>query len=117
MSEEHKPFSKFEDLGSDIKNYAEIRIELAKLELAEKTSQALTRLIQHIMIGIFLALFVAFVTLALALWVSDLLGSYALGFLIVSLAYLLIALVIKWTGPLWRQSLRDSFIKSFFDGN
>ncbi len=117
MNEANDPRHKLEEIGTDVKEYAEIRIELAKLELAEKTSKALASMIMFVMVGVFIALFVAFITLAFALWMSKLLGSYTQGFLLVSVVFIVIAFFIKISASWWLPGLRDSFIKSFFDGN
>jgi len=117
MNETNDARYKLEEIGADIKEYAEIRIGLIKLELAEKTSKTLARVIMFIMMGAFLALFVAFVTLAFALWISQLLGSYVYGFLLVSCVFLFVALIIRLTSAIWLPALRDSFIQSFFEGN
>lgn len=117
MKQADDPRMKLEEIGSDVKEYAEIRIELAKLDLAEKTGKALASMIMIVMVAMFLSLFVAFITLAFAFWMSKLLGSYTQGFLLVSGVFLVIALLIRWSSPIWMPGLRDSFIKSFFDGN
>ncbi len=117
MTETTESDFNLDELGDDLKGYAETRIALAKLELAEKTSVVLAKMIQLVIVGVFIALFFGSITLAFALWISALVGSYAKGFLLVSGVYLVLALIVRLSAPLWLPTLRDSFIKSFFDGN
>ncbi len=112
---EHRTHN-IDTIGNDVKEYAELRLELFKLDMVEKTSKALSSTIKYIAIGFFLALFLGFATLGGAFWLSIQLGSYAKGFSISSLIFLGIAILIAITSRLWLPSLRNSFINSYFDG-
>ncbi len=103
-------------IGKDVKEYAELRLELFKIDMVEKTSKTLASTIKILTIGFFLALFIGFAMLGGAFWLSRQLGSYSAGFSLASLIFLGIALLIAVTSSLWLPALRNSFINSFFDG-
>lgn len=103
-------------IGRDVKEYAELRLELFKIEIVEKSSLALAKGIKYIAIGIFLASFMGFAMLGIAFWLSEVLHSYTRGFLATSLIFLIIAALLALTARWWMASIRNSFINSFFDG-
>ncbi|MES2627679.1 MAG: phage holin family protein [Bacteroidota bacterium] len=103
-------------IGKDLREYAELRLELFKIDMVEKTSLALSSTIKYIAIGFLIALFVGFAMLGGAFWLSQQLGSYAKGFSLASLIFLALAFLIAITSRIWMPALRNSFINSFFDG-
>lgn len=103
-------------IGKDLKEYAELRLELFKLDMVDKTSSALSASIKYIAIGFFIALFIGFAMLGGAFWLSNQLGSYAKGFSLASLIFLAFAFLLSITARWWFVSLKNSFINSFFDG-
>ncbi len=67
-----------------IKEYAEKRLDLVKLDLTDK-SATISGLIYFLIIAlVFLVFFIVFLILGLGLWVGYLLGNYAYGLLIMS---------------------------------
>ena len=75
--------------------YIEQRIDLAKLEAAEKSSQVLASFITLVVVVFLLLILLAMLTVTAALFIGRALDeNYALGFLIMSGVYFLMAAVI-----------------------
>ena len=83
-----------EDLGDNIKQLVNIKLDGVKLSVAEKSSKVLSNLIAGIIVAVIVILVTIFLSIALAYFLAGLLGSIWAGFLIVSGIYLLAALVI-----------------------
>lgn len=96
-------------------DYIETRIRLAKLELAERSTVAAAAASAGAIVGGLSAVGALFLSVALALWIGSLGGSYALGFVVVGLVYLLVAVAVYLfrrpllTRPLMQQILRRLF--------
>jgi len=98
----------------DVKEYINLRIRLIQLNVTEKVAQALANLIATTAALIFFILFFLFGSLALGYWLGELLDSAALGFALVAGFYLLIALLLQWSGKKSiRTKLTDTFIREF----
>ncbi len=122
--DEQKEETNFKSVGDDLKNYVTLRIRLASLQLAEKSSETFSAAITSGSAILFFVLFFVFASLALALYLSAVLQSNSLGFGLVAILYLVIGVIIwlvkdKYLEP----KLTDVFIKQFFkekskaDGN
>jgi hypothetical protein len=92
MEKDSKQF--FRELKDDITTYAELKLELLKLDSYERISKLATILLYGLFISsiIFLAFF--FIFLTLGFYLSGLLASQIFGFGIVSLICLLIVLIV-----------------------
>ncbi|WP_445731410.1 hypothetical protein [Mariniflexile sp.] len=85
------------------KSYAEINIELVKLNAIDKTSDIVSSVLARLLVIMVVAMFFLFVNIALSLYLGELLGKYYLGFLLVSGIYLIVALILHYN--------RDKIIK------
>ena len=96
-------------------DYLETRIELVKLEAAEKGSVAAAGAVTGIVIGTVGLIAILFLSLALATWLGQLLSSAALGFLIVGVIYIIMAVVFYMikdsvlTRPILQSIIRTLF--------
>jgi uncharacterized membrane protein YqjE len=90
------------EIVQTLKGIVETRIGLVKQEIQEEFSSILTRLIVLIVIGSMIMMSFVFLSLSFAFFISQLTQSPYLGFLIVALIYLLIALILY----IIRDSLR-----------
>lgn len=97
-------------------DYLDTRIELVKLEVADKSTRAAAGAITGAIIGV-LAFFAAIcLVIALAIWIGSLLGRPALGFLLVGVLFLVIAgVVFLVKDKLLTQPILRSLIKKLFD--
>ena len=101
-------FFKVDNLLSNLSGYVETRVELLKIEVKEDLAKSLAKAITYLFIAFILALFLTFVSIAVALLISSRLGNFA-GFSIVGLIYFVTGLIL-W---LSREKLIASFEKRF----
>jgi hypothetical protein len=108
-------FSKAENIIQDTKNYINNRIALFKLEIAEKTSAIISNAITFSISLFFFFVFLIFAGCGLALYFGKLTGEIYLGFIIVSIIYLLAGIFIKKiAGKSIRMRIMNSILKQFF---
>jgi uncharacterized membrane protein YqjE len=101
-------FFKVDNLLSNLTGYVETRVELLKIEVKEDLAKTLAKAVTYLFIAFILALFITFVSIALALLISARIGNFA-GFSIVGLTYLIVGSVL-W---LSRGKLIANFEKRF----
>lgn len=90
---EEKP-TNVEKLFEKADNYIKTSIELLKLSSIDKASEVLSVLASHLIISILVAFFLFFINVGISLWLGKIIGEYYAGFLIVSVFYLLLGIVI-----------------------
>ena len=102
-------------LISNIKEYANIRKELAMLTIAEKTSTAAAGAAAGSILAI-LGLFVFFFgSLTLGFYLSEVIGNTYSGFLIITALYLIIALIVYFTQEnMIKKPVENGIIKKIF---
>lgn len=99
-----------EGLSEDAKDYIESSVEYYKLDAYKKTAKATSALLKFFIIsGIFL-LFFAFLLIAIAIWLGELLDSMYLGFFIVAGVNLLLIIFFSSVG----KKLIDGFVLRLF---
>lgn len=105
-----------EDLYEDAKSYLDTKVEYTRLYLVEKVSKIFADVITNALAIICFVLAFLFATLTLALFLSDLLGSYTQGFGCVALFYLLLALIVYFTKDKFIEKAIINFtIKNYFN--
>ncbi len=82
-------------LTDQLKQYVETRIKLARYQAIDKGSSFFANLLTEVFVMICIALTLLFATVTLALFLGKVLGSYWEGFGIVTLLYLLTAVVVS----------------------
>ena len=82
--------STIEILLEKAENYTRTSIELAKLNLVDKSSDVLSSLISRLAIAIVFVMFILLFNLGLSFWIGEMLGNFFYGFFIVSAFYLII---------------------------
>ncbi len=95
--------SSIEMLFKRAENYTKTSIELAKLNAIDKTADVVSSLISRMVVSIVFAMFVFLSNIGLSLWIGELVGKLYLGFFIVGIIYLLVALLL--------YSFKDKWIK------
>lgn len=93
-----------ESLYEKAKDYAEINLELAKLNAVDKAADVVSSLLARLLVIMVVAIFVLFLSITLSLYLGELLGKDYFGFLFVSLLYLLLAIILHY--------YRDQIIKA-----
>jgi len=89
-------FKKVEDLVDHVKEYVHVRVDEARLGLAERSSGVIATLIAGSVLTCIITLAFVFVFIAAALLLGRVLNDLALGFLIVAGFLALIGLIVWW---------------------
>lgn len=102
------------DISDDIKEYLNLRIQLARLNITAKVASTLANIISVSMVILFAVLFLVFLSIGAALWAGKLFDDLALGFIAVAGLYLIVGFLVfqfnKKTAP---TKITDMFIKEF----
>jgi hypothetical protein len=108
-------FAKIEELAAHVKDYVNVRIDLVKLNAAEKTSSVMANLIAGTVVAVVFFLFFLFVNFSIAYALGEWVGKTWAGFLIVA-AFYLVAAIIVWMarGRLIRMPIMNSMIELLF---
>ena len=105
-----------EDIFQDAKDYIDTRIEHIKLTAVEKVSKIIADLITNAAVIITFVLAFLFASFTLALYLSDVFGSYSAGFGCVAGIYLLISIIVFLTKDKYIEKLLvNLFIRKYFD--
>jgi hypothetical protein len=83
------------------KDYLDTKIELTKLKTIDKSADVLSTVIVMVTMIFVGALFLIFVSIALAIWIGSLLGAYHYGFFIIGGFYAIILLIIYIQREKW----------------
>lgn len=87
-----------------LKLYAQQQVDIAKLDAVEKSSKVVSSMITGLVLGMVGLVVLLFLTIAGALFLGQMLGNSALGFLIVSLIFVVVGVIL--------YSLRKTLITS-----
>jgi uncharacterized membrane protein YqjE len=101
-------FFKVDNLLSNLTGYVETRFELLKIEVKEDLAKSLSKAILYLLVTFMFALFITFLSIAVALILSVQLGTFA-GFSMVSAFYLLAGFILL----LSREKLISKLEKRF----
>jgi hypothetical protein len=105
-----------EDLVDDAKGFLEARVEYTRLYLVEKVSKVFADLVTSTAVIVCFILAFLFGSVTLALYLSDVLGSYAGGFGCVSLFYILLAIIVYLTKNKYiEKAIINVAIRKYFD--
>jgi polyferredoxin len=89
------PFSQaLTDLANSIRRYLEIRLNIAKLEVMEKSARILSLIIAAVFLLMLFMLFLLFASFAAAFWLGELLQDRVLGYLCVAGFYFLLGIIL-----------------------
>ena len=104
------------DLFDDAKSYLDTRVEYTRLYLVEQVSKIFADIVTNAAVIICFILAFLFGTFTLALFLSDVLGSYARGFGCVALIYVLLALIVYYTKEKFIEKAIINFtIRNYFN--
>jgi hypothetical protein len=113
MSDE---FNRIESLLGQAKEYVNTRIAQFKLSVAEKISKIMATVIAGLAAALVFFLFLVFAGVAAAIALGQWTGYMWLGFLIIAVVYLLLAIIV-WTAKdrLLALPIMNAIIGSLFD--
>lgn len=105
-----------EGLFEDAKDYIDTRVEYTRLYLVEKISKIFADVVTNAVVVICFVLAFLFGTFTLALFLSDVLGSFTRGFGCVAILYLLLALIVYAAKEKYIEKAIINFtIKNYFN--
>lgn len=105
-----------EDLYDDARAYLDTKVEYTRLYLVEKLSKIFADIVTNLLVVICFVLAFLFATFTLALFLSDILGSYTQGFGCVAMLYVLLALIVYYTKDKYIEKAIINFtIKNYFN--
>ena len=108
--------SPIEDLNENLKEYLSTRYDLMVLKASEKVSVIGSIATVSVILGIFLILFVLFVSVSAGFYLSEMTGSYASGFLLLSTIFLFLFIVVFMVRKKWIiEPIKDKLIRTMFD--
>jgi uncharacterized membrane protein YqjE len=105
-------FFKIDSIIENLTGLVETRVELLKVEVKEDVSKGLAQAVAYLFIAFILALFVTFVSIALAFAIGEKLGTFA-GFSIVGVFYLIIGLILWFFREKLIAKLENTFAIMF----
>ena len=98
------------------KQYVDQQKQLVKLEVAEKSAQMISSAVTGVVMSVVGLMVLLFASLALAFFLGDLFDSIALGFLAVTVLYVIMALVVNaMKRSLVTNPVLSAVITKFFD--
>ncbi len=100
----------FEPLLEKAEQYGKTSIELLKLKSIDKAADVTSTLTSRLLLVIVFSLFALTSTIALSLWLGDLLGKNYYGFLVVAAFYGLAAVVLFYIHPLIKTRVNNMII-------
>lgn len=103
----------FANLKDDISVYTGLKFRLLKLMAIERTAGIMSVLSHGLILMLFGFFTILFLFIALGFYLGELLGSIALGFLIVGGIYLLLTLCCVWAQERIRLKLMNMTISAF----
>lgn len=96
-------------------DYLDTRIELVKLTVAEKGAESGAKLLTIVILAVVGAFAASCFTIALALWLGELMDSLPLGFVVVGVGYLIAAAILFiFREAILTTPLLRAFIKQIF---
>lgn len=114
MEQQEQKFS-FSDTFKKSKAYIETQMELAKLKAISRSSRIVGSVIvdvSKVLLGVFI---VFFLSMALAFYLGELLGSFSLGFLTTGGIFILIVLVIRLMEPKIEMAFMNMTIRKIME--
>lgn len=105
-----------EDLVEDAKGYINTRLEYTRLYILERGAKFFADMVTNAAVIICFLLAFLFGTFTLALFLSDVLGSFTRGFGCVAVIYILLALIVYYTKEKYIEKAIVNFaIRNYFN--
>ena len=109
-------FKKVEDLVDHVREYVHVRVDEARLGLAERSSGVIATLISGAALAGMLAFSFLFICVAAGLLIGRVLDDLVVGFLIVATFDILLGLIIWWARKsLIRTPVMNAILQEFFE--
>lgn len=112
--------NKFEKMFTDVKDYAETRIDIVALNAQDKVSGMMSSIASIMILGVLLIFTVMFLSISGAWFLGEYLHSPSMGFLIVAVFYLILGVILYIKREDWiKMPIINSILKkiSFHENN
>ena len=106
------PANAIEALFEKIEVYGKTTYELSKLKLLETTNIVVTSLIARLSVMLMISMFCFILSIAIALWIGDMLGKSYYGFFIVAGFYMIAGIILHLFLHRWvKKPISELIIK------
>lgn len=93
-------------------NYTKVTTELYKLKLIEKSADVIAHLLEKIVLFTAVISLFTMINIGIAIYIGEMLSKLFLGFFVVALFYLILALLLYFAGKiLIKKPVKNSIIK------
>ena len=99
-----------EELLGKVTEYGKTEIQLAKLKVLDKTSEAVSTVVPQLIVIVLALIFMLFVNLGIAFWLGGILGNIYYGFFAVAAFYGITALVLRLFMHKWLKRQVGNYI-------
>lgn len=86
----------FDSIIDNLKGYVETQVSLTKIEIKEEVLSSIGKLISVLVMAIFLFFSVLFLSVALAIYLNEIMQTSYWGFVLIALFYLILCLLSAW---------------------
>lgn len=101
MAETEEEKNETGKLIENLKDYVEIRYQIALLNMQDRMTDVVSSLVVGIVVVLLSTLVLVFVSIAVAIWLGSVINSLFLGFLCIAGFYLLLAILILANRDKW----------------
>lgn len=98
-----------------VEDYGNTRIELTKLTAIDQGASVLALLISHIMVVLTICIFTVLLSIGVAFWLGELLGTLYYGFLIVAAFYGLVVTILLFTLTSIKAGIKNKVIAHLYE--
>lgn len=110
------PINRLEHLFEKVEDYGKTSFELYKLKSISKSTEVISTFVSRGAFAIVLSMFLIFASIALALWLGELLGKSYYGFLSVAGLYILLGVIIYFVlHKAIKRKVSNSIISEIFN--
>jgi len=99
-----------EELLGKVVAYGKTELQLAKLKALDKTSDAVSTVVPHLIVIALVSIFMLFVNLGIAFWLGGILGNIYYGFFAVAAFYGIMVLVLRLFMHKWLKRHVGNYI-------
>ena len=104
-------------LAQELKEYFNLRTKLAELQIKKIAAELIAKIATSLITVVFLSMAFLFASLALGLYLSELMGSYSIGFIMVAGIYIVLALIFSLFKRSIKEKISNGIITELFKEN
>lgn len=108
---EAKEVCLIEPLLERVEEYSKTSLKLFKLKSIDKTTDVMSALISRLLFTFVVTFFMFTLTIAVSLWIGDVIGNNYYGFFIVSLFYALVGITTFFIHPWIKAHVKNAIVK------